>query len=229
MLKGFREFFLRGNVLHLSAAVIIGTAFTAMVTAVVTNWIGPLIAAIGGHNANGLAVTLVTGNDRSVMNFGAILTALIVFAIIVVVVYYLIVLPVKEMQLRRAWASRSRPPEPTEVELLADIRGLLHQQLSQHQGIPVVPNGQMTRLDNLDNGGRSAVEVNQGFSSRLVVLPGDKPGLVINYGGRQVAFSAGRDVPAVVNAHEFAVGLAYTALAFAGRCRVQMAPQSESA
>jgi large conductance mechanosensitive channel len=226
VLKGFREFFLRGNVLHLSAAVIIGTAFTAMATAVVSNWIGPLIAAIGGHNPNGLAVTLVTGNDRSVMNFGAILTALIVFAIIVVVVYYLIVLPVKEMQLRRAWASRSRPPEPTELELLADIRGLLHQQLSQHQGIPVVPNGQMTRLD---DGGRSTVEVNQGFSSRLVVLPGDKPGLVINYAGRQVAFSAGRDVSAVVNAHEFAVGLAYTALAFAGRCRVQMAPQSESA
>jgi large conductance mechanosensitive channel len=212
-------------VLHLSAAVIIGTAFTAMVTAVVTNWIGPLISAMGGHNPNGLAVTLVTGNDRSIMNFGAILTALIVFAIIVVVVYYLIVLPVKEMQLRRAWSMRSRPPEPTEVELLADIRGLLAQQLNQYQSVPSGPKAQMAQMTRLDDGGRLAVEVGQGFSSRVVVFPGDKPGLVITYGNRQMAFSAGRDVSAVVNAHEFAVGLAYTALAFASRCRVQMAPQ----
>src|SRR5437867_1289923 len=122
---------MRGNVTQLSAAVIIGTAFTALVTAVVNNWIGPLIAAFGGQNANGLAVTLVNGNFKSVMDFGAILTAVIIFAIVTSAVYYLIVLPSREMQLRRMWAMRSRPPEPTEVELLADIRGLL---LRQQQG-----------------------------------------------------------------------------------------------
>ncbi|HVV20790.1 MAG TPA: MscL family protein, partial [Pseudonocardiaceae bacterium] len=88
MLKGFREFVFRGNIFELAVAVVVGTAFTAVVTAVVTNLINPIIAAIGGHNINGLAVQLVSGNDKTIMHFDAVITAIINFVIIAAVVYF---------------------------------------------------------------------------------------------------------------------------------------------
>jgi large conductance mechanosensitive channel len=227
MLKGFKEFFLRGNVVHMAVAVIVGTAFTAFVTAIANNWISPMFAAFGGRNPNGLAVTLVDGNLRSVVDFGAILTAVAVFAAIAALVYYLVVLPYKEIQLRRMLNTRSSgPPTPTEVQLLADIRGLLSQQLQIGQGEPAVPNqvGQ-THTGQTNGAHRLAVEINQGFTTRLVMLGENTPGLMIDYGGSQLAFAAGQGTRAVVNAHEFAVNLAYTALAFASRCRIQMGPR----
>jgi large conductance mechanosensitive channel len=223
LIRGFRDFFLRSNVIHLSVAVIIGTAFTAAVTAVANNWISPLFAAFGGRNPDGLAVTLVTGNVKSVMDFGAILTALTVFAIIATVVYYLIVLPVKEIQLKRMWALNSKPPMPTEVDLLSDIRGLLRQQQSQ-DAAPSVSSGSDTQTAHNESA-PLMIEVARGFSSRLVVFPGNTPGLLIEYSGNQMAFAVGRGTGAVVHAHEFAVGLAYAALAFAGRCRIQVSPR----
>jgi large conductance mechanosensitive channel len=131
MLKGFKDFLMRGNVIDLAVAVIIGTAFTAVVTSVVTNLINPLIAAIGGANVNGLAWQIVDGNKNSIMDFGAIVTALINFVIIAAVVYFLIVLPVKTIQERRKRGEEAGPAEPTEVELLVEIRDLLRQQQNQ--------------------------------------------------------------------------------------------------
>jgi large conductance mechanosensitive channel len=130
MLKGFKEFMTRGNVIDLAVAVIIGTAFTAVVTSVVTNLINPLIAAIGGANVDGLAVKLNANNDKSVIDFGAIITALINFVIIAAVVYFAIVLPVKKIMERRRRGEEPPPAEPTEVELLTEIRDLLRQQSS---------------------------------------------------------------------------------------------------
>jgi large conductance mechanosensitive channel len=223
MLKGFKEFFLRGNVVHLAVAVIVGTAFTTFVTAIANNWISPMFAAFGGRNPNGLAVTLVDGNLRSVVDFGAILTAVAVFAAIAALVYYLVVLPYKEIQLRRMLSTRaSGPPTPTEVQLLADIRGLLSQQLHAGQIDPAAAashNGQTNGAQRL------AVEITPAFTARLVMLGENTPGLMIDYGGNQLAFAAGQGTRAVVSAHEFAVNLAYTALAFASRCRIQMAPR----
>ena len=57
MLKGFKDFILRGNVIDLAVAVIIGAAFTAIVTSFADNLINPLIASIGGANADGSAST----------------------------------------------------------------------------------------------------------------------------------------------------------------------------
>jgi large conductance mechanosensitive channel len=128
VLKGFKDFLMRGNVIDLAVAVIIGTAFTAVVTAVATNLINPLIASIGGANVNGLAWQIVDDNDKSILDFGAILTALINFVIIAGVVYLLIVLPVKKVQERRKRGEEAGPAEPTDVELLAEIRDLLRQQ-----------------------------------------------------------------------------------------------------
>jgi large conductance mechanosensitive channel len=131
MLKGFKEFMTRGNVIDLAVAVIIGTAFTAVVTSVVNNLINPLIAAIGGGNVDGLAVKLNANNDKSVIDFGAVITALINFAIIAAVVYFVIVLPVKKIMERRRRGEEPPPAEPTEAELLTEIRDLLRQQASR--------------------------------------------------------------------------------------------------
>lgn len=223
MIRGFRDFFVRGNVIQLSTAVVLGLAFSALITTVVNNWIGPLLAAIGGRNPDGLAVTLVEGNRGSVVDFGAILTAVAGFLLIATIVYYLVVLPVRERELRRRLAAKFMPPEPTELDLLAEIRGLLTRQQQPSPATPDRPNGRMA------DGRRVTIEVTQEFSSRMVALRANAPGLVIDYGGYELAFTVGRGPGALVNAHEFAVGLAYTALAYASRCRVDMGPRHAAA
>ncbi|RZS40898.1 large conductance mechanosensitive channel [Herbihabitans rhizosphaerae] len=126
MLKGFKDFIMKGDVVKLAVAVIIATAFTDIVKAIGTYLINPLIAAIGGANVNGLAVKLVRDNDKSVLDFGAILTAAINFVIIAAVVYFLIVLPYEHFQNRRKRGDEDQP-EPTSEELLTEIRDLLRQ------------------------------------------------------------------------------------------------------
>jgi large conductance mechanosensitive channel len=128
VIKGFKDFLMRGNVVDLAVAVIIGTAFTAIVTAIADSFIKPLIAAIGGANVTGLAWTIVDGNRESTIDFAAVITAIINFLIVAAVVYFLIVLPMKKVQDRRKRGEEAGPSEPTDVELLAEIRDLLRQQ-----------------------------------------------------------------------------------------------------
>ncbi len=220
MLQDFKAFLKRGKVVQLAAVVIIGTAFTSVVTTVANNWIGPLIAALGGADANGLAITLAAGNPKSVVDIGGILTAVITFGLIVLAVYYLIVVPEKEFQLRRQWGLRTGQAEPTEVELLTEIRGLLSQQ-NHGTALAAVPSPHKR----VDGDGRLMVAVNPRCSSRLVMFPGNRPGLVIDYGGQELVFGVGHGIGSVANAHEFAVGLAHAALNFANRCHLQMSPR----
>jgi large conductance mechanosensitive channel len=92
--KGFRAFITQGNLIALAVAVIIGTAFTALVTAVVTDLIGPLIAAAGGKpNFADLYFTV----NHSKFLYGAFVDAVITFLIIAVVVYFLIVAPIARL------------------------------------------------------------------------------------------------------------------------------------
>lgn len=134
MLKGFKDFLIRGNVVDLAVAVIIGTAFTAIVTAIANNFIKPLIAAIGGANVTGLAWTIVAGNPESKIDFAAIITAVINFMIVAAVVYFMIVMPMKRIQDRRKRGEEAGQAEPTDVELLIEIRDLLSQ---QQQRVPM--------------------------------------------------------------------------------------------
>lgn len=127
MLKGFKEFISRGNVMELAIAVVIGTATTAMVTAVVNNLIRPLIAAIGGTKVNGLAFHIIAGNDKSVIDIGAIITAVINFLIIAAAVYFFLVVPMKKIMDRN---KKEEEAEPTETELLTEIRDLLSERKS---------------------------------------------------------------------------------------------------
>lgn len=131
MIKGFKDFLMRGNVVDLAVAVIIGTAFTAIVTAIANSFIKPLIAAFGGADVTGLSWTIVAGNPASRMDFAAILTAIINFLIVAAVVYFAIVLPLKKIQDRRKRGEEPGPAEPTDVELLTEIRDLLRQQQVQ--------------------------------------------------------------------------------------------------
>lgn len=135
-MKGFREFILRGNVIDLAVAVVIGTAFTAIVTSIVTNVITPLIGAL--FDAKDLSDALVlriptlsgAGAD---LRFGAVLAALINFLIVAAVVYFALVLPVNAL-LKRAFERQqaepapAAPAPPTELDLLTQIRDLLQQQ-----------------------------------------------------------------------------------------------------
>lgn len=128
MLKGFKEFLMRGNVLDLAIAVVIGTAFATVVKTVVDNLVSPLIASIGGSNVNGLAFHIVDGNEKSLVDIGAIINALIVFVLTAAVVYFVLVVPMKKIQERRAKAADTEEePEPltTDQQLLVEIRDAL--------------------------------------------------------------------------------------------------------
>jgi large conductance mechanosensitive channel len=89
--KGFREFIVRGNLVDLAVAVVIGAAFSAVVAALVTDLVTPLIAAIGGKpDFNALTFT-VNGSE---FRYGHFLNALLAFAIVAAVVYFLVLKPV---------------------------------------------------------------------------------------------------------------------------------------
>jgi len=95
--KGFREFLARGNLVDLAVAVVIGTAFTAVVAALVADLITPLIAAIFGKpDFNSLTFTI----NHSTFRYGAFFNALISFLIIAAVVYFLIVTPMAALLAR---------------------------------------------------------------------------------------------------------------------------------
>ena len=96
-MKGFRQFLMRGNLIDLAVAVVIGTAFTAVVTAIVKDLITPLIAAVGGKPDFGkLAFTV----HNSTFSYGDFINALISFVIIAAVVYFMIVAPVANITTR---------------------------------------------------------------------------------------------------------------------------------
>jgi large conductance mechanosensitive channel len=134
--KGFKEFILRGNVIDLAVAVVIGAAFTAIVTSLVTNIFNPLIGAL--FNASALDKTLIVSiptaaNGHAQLKFGAVIGAAINFVIIAAVVYFCLVLPINHLlktAFRKQKELEGTPQEvpPTDVELLSEIRDLLRAQ-----------------------------------------------------------------------------------------------------
>ena len=125
MLKGFRDFILRGNVVDLAVAVVIGAAFTSIVTSFTKSIIEPMINAVTPPTSPGFGVQLVEGKANTYIDGAAVITALLNFLIVAAVVYFVIVLPLNTLKARRKRGEESGPAEPTDVELLADIRDLL--------------------------------------------------------------------------------------------------------
>jgi large conductance mechanosensitive channel len=97
MLKEFREFVLRGSLVDLAVAVVIGTAFTALVTALVKDLITPLIAAVGGK-PDFSDLTFTVGG--SVFRYGDFLNALIAFLLVAAVLFFLVIKPVAALLAR---------------------------------------------------------------------------------------------------------------------------------
>jgi large conductance mechanosensitive channel len=128
VLKGFKDFILRGNIIELAIAVVIGTAFTAVVGAFTKSIINPIIAAFGGHSADGLAFHLISGNPATLVDFGSLITAAITFAITAAVVYFIFVVPMNKLSQRRKRGEVQVTADPTELELLVEIRDLLKAQ-----------------------------------------------------------------------------------------------------
>jgi large conductance mechanosensitive channel len=128
VIQGFKDFIMRGNVVDLAVAVVIGVAFNAVVTSVTSNIINPLIAAIGGTSVHGLGFQLVAGNPKTVIDLGAVITAIINFLIVAAVVYFLVVTPMNMIAERRKRGEEPEPKAPAEdIVLLQEIRDLLRQ------------------------------------------------------------------------------------------------------
>jgi large conductance mechanosensitive channel len=124
VIKGFKEFLMRGNVIDLAVAVVIGTAFSSIVTAFTSHLINPIIALLGGANINGLSIQLGQ-TAKTTVDIGAIITAGINFVIVAAVVYFIFVLPMNKIKERRQRGLVPTPAELTELELLKEIRDLL--------------------------------------------------------------------------------------------------------
>lgn len=126
MLKGFKDFILRGNVVSLAIAVVIGAAFTAVVSAFTAAIIQPMLAAVGGVNADGLGFSLRSDNPTATfVNIGALITAVITFLITAAVVYFVFVAPMNAINERLNARKTPVKADPTEIELLVEIRDLL--------------------------------------------------------------------------------------------------------
>ncbi|WP_301201328.1 large conductance mechanosensitive channel protein MscL, partial [Corynebacterium stationis] len=96
MLKGFKDFIMRGNVIDLAVGVIIGAAFTAIVTAITDSLIQPIINSFGSADMAGLGFQ-ITDNENTFIDFGVVITAVINFLIIAAVVYFIIVAPINKL------------------------------------------------------------------------------------------------------------------------------------
>lgn len=123
MLKGFKDFLMRGNVIDLSVAVVMGTAFTAVVSSVTKGIVQPLLAILGGNSQLGLGFQLVHGKPATFIAVGPIVSAAIDFVMVAAVLYFLLILPMNT--LKKRFTREKAKSEPTQTELLTEIRDLL--------------------------------------------------------------------------------------------------------
>lgn len=125
MLKGFRDFLLQGNVVDLAVAVVIGTAFGAVVNALVENVLMPLIASLVGEPDfdNLFAVTVMDGPP---IQFGVMVTAVVNFLLIAAAIYFVVIMPMNKM-IEARHRRFGEPEEEVEenIALLREIRDQL--------------------------------------------------------------------------------------------------------
>ncbi len=140
MFKGFKEFLSRGNIVDLAVAVVIGTAFTALVTKFTESIITPLLGAIGANQEThvGILKQHIPGTDQDI-NFNTLVSATINFVLIAAVVYFLVVLPYNTLRKR----GEVEQADDAQVVLLTEIRDLLAQSnggsSGKHGGVALSP------------------------------------------------------------------------------------------
>jgi len=131
MLNEFKDFIAKGNVMDMAVGIIMGAAFTAIVTSMVDDLVNPIISLfMGGVDFSGMKVPLGEGADAAAFNYGNFINAVIKFIIIAWVVFLL----VKGVNKMRAVAEGEKeevaeePAGPSQEDLLAEIRDLLSKQ-----------------------------------------------------------------------------------------------------
>ena len=136
MFAEFKKFLMRGNVVDLAVAVVIGAAFGAVVTSVVDGLINPIVGLIGGKDMSGWVITLKdAGSDPStdpavLLKWGSVLSAIVDFVLVAAAIFFLIVKPLNAIAARRARGeepTEDTPAPSDEAVLLTEIRDLLAQ------------------------------------------------------------------------------------------------------
>ena len=128
MLKEFQAFISRGNVMDMAVGIIIGAAFTAIVSSLVADLITPIISLLtGGIDFSGLGISLAEGDEAAIFAYGNFIMAVINFLIIAWVVFLLVkaVNRVKDSVARKEEAAEEAPAGPSEKDLLREIRDAL--------------------------------------------------------------------------------------------------------
>jgi large conductance mechanosensitive channel len=126
MVQGFKDFIMRGNVVDLAVGIVIGAAFTAVVTAFTNGFVKPLIQLMGG--GTGVGAGTWKAKDGVVFDYATFLNAIITFLITAAVLYFLVVLPLNLLAERRRRGEEPPPKTPSEdILLLTQIRDLLAQ------------------------------------------------------------------------------------------------------
>jgi large conductance mechanosensitive channel len=126
MLKGFRDFIMRGNVIELAVAVVIGTSFTAVVSQFGDSFIKPLVGLVGGGGMEGGRFTI----NGQVFDWAAFINAVIFFVLTAAVIYFVVVAPYNafEERRKRGQGPVDPPAPPDDIVLLTEIRDLLRAQ-----------------------------------------------------------------------------------------------------
>ncbi|MFG2722554.1 large conductance mechanosensitive channel protein MscL [Streptomyces sp. NPDC048416] len=142
VMAGFKAFLMRGNVIDLAVAVVIGAAFTNIVNSVVKGVINPLVGAFGTKNLESYSSCLkgpCTGDSGIQILWGGVLSAVLSFLITAAVVYFLMVLPMAKILARRAAHDKAKEGvretmEVSELEVLKEIRDTLIAQRGPSSG-----------------------------------------------------------------------------------------------
>lgn len=121
MLKGFKDFLSRGNIVDLAVAVVIGTAFTGLVTSFTGSIIQPLIDRIGAGGETEYGILRIGIGGGQTIDLNVLLSAMINFLIIAAVIYFLVMVPYERLR-RRGEVEQA---QDTELSLLTEIRDLL--------------------------------------------------------------------------------------------------------
>jgi large conductance mechanosensitive channel len=121
MLKGFKEFLARGNIVDLAVAVVIGTAFTALVTKFTDSIITPLINRIGAGGDSDYGILRIGIGGGQAIDLNILLSAAINFVLVAAVVYFLVVVPYNRLRKK----GEVEQAQDTELAILTEIRNIL--------------------------------------------------------------------------------------------------------
>jgi large conductance mechanosensitive channel len=121
VLKGFKEFLARGNIIDLSVAVVIGTAFTALVTKFTESVIQPLIDRLGAGGDSDYGILKIGIGGGETIDLNVLVSAAINFILVAAVVYFFVVMPYNRLRKK----GEVEQAQDTELSLLTEIRNLL--------------------------------------------------------------------------------------------------------